>query len=72
MLVIDAGSGIPVGHPGLSPYSVGAPSLVQQTGDRQPAAIGLYESVGYRLIVPYAPFELMSDALWYEEVLIPA
>jgi len=107
VLVIDAGSGIPVGHAGLRPYGVGgalevkkvvvdadyrgrgisrtlmvelehvarelgAPSLVLQTGNRQPAAIGLYESVGYRLIAPYAPFELMSNALCYEKVLAPA
>ena len=104
VLVIEARSGIPVGHAGLRPYGVGgalevkkvvvdanyrgrgisrtlmvelehvareldAPSLVLQTGDRQPAAIGLYESVGYRLIPPYAPFELMSNALCYEKVL---
>jgi GNAT superfamily N-acetyltransferase len=50
----------------------GAPSLVLQTGDRQSAAIGLYESVGYRLIPPYAPFDLMSNALCYEKVLTPA
>jgi GNAT superfamily N-acetyltransferase len=50
----------------------GAPSLVLQTGDRQVAAIGLYGSVGYRLIPPYAPFELMSNALCYEKVLAPA
>ena len=46
-----------------------APSLILQTGDRQPAAIGLYESIGYHLIAPYAPFELMSNALCYEKVL---
>lgn len=46
---------------------LGAPSLVLQTGDRQPAAIGLYESIGYRVIAPYAPFELMSMALCYEK-----
>jgi GNAT superfamily N-acetyltransferase len=50
----------------------GAPSLVLQTGDRQPAAIRLYESIGYCLIPPYAPFELMSNALCYEKVLTPA
>ena len=50
---------------------LGALSLVLQTGDRQSAAIGLYESVGYRLIPPYAPFELMSNALCYEKVLTP-
>jgi GNAT superfamily N-acetyltransferase len=50
----------------------GAPSLVLQTGDRQPAAIGLYESVGYRLIPPYPPFELMSNAVCYEKVLTHA
>jgi GNAT superfamily N-acetyltransferase len=46
-----------------------APSLVLQTGDLQPAAIGLYESIGYHLIPPYPPFELMSNALCYEKVL---
>jgi GNAT superfamily N-acetyltransferase len=48
---------------------LGASALVLQTGDRQPAAIGLYEAIGYRLIAPYPPFELMSNALCYEKVL---
>ncbi|MBG6108377.1 GNAT superfamily N-acetyltransferase [Frigoribacterium sp. CG_9.8] len=50
---------------------LGTPSLVLQTGDRQPAAIALYESIGYRLIPSYPPFELMANALCYEKVLAP-
>ncbi|MES2172031.1 MAG: GNAT family N-acetyltransferase, partial [Actinomycetota bacterium] len=43
--------------------------LVLQTGDLQPAAIALYESIGYALIPPYPPYERMSNALCYEKVL---
>ena len=50
---------------------LGTLSLVLQTGDRQPAAIALYESMGYRLIPSYPPFELMANALCYEKVLTP-
>jgi GNAT superfamily N-acetyltransferase len=43
--------------------------LVLQTGDLQPAAIALYESIGYTLIPSYPPYELMSNALCYEKLL---
>lgn len=48
---------------------LGYPRLLLQTGDRQLAAIALYEAIGYRPIPPYAPYELISNALCYEKVL---
>ena len=47
----------------------GAPSLLLQTGDLQPAAISLYESLDYQLIPSYPPFHLLANALCYEKVL---
>ena len=46
-----------------------APSLLLQTGDLQPAAISLYESLGYRLIPSYPPFHLLANARCYEKML---
>jgi len=46
-----------------------APSLLLQTGDLQPAAISLYESLGYRQIPSYPPFHLLANARCYEKVL---
>jgi GNAT superfamily N-acetyltransferase len=46
-----------------------APSLLLQTGHLQPAAIALYESLGYQLIPSYPPFHLLVNALCYEKVL---
>lgn len=46
---------------------LGVTTLILQTGDRQPAAINLYESLGYVLTPPYAPFELMTNALCYSK-----
>ena len=46
------------------------PSLLLQTGDLQPAAISLYESLDYRLIPSYSPFHLLANARCYEKVLI--
>lgn len=46
-----------------------APSLLLQTGDLQPAAISLYESLGYQLIPSYPPFHLLANARCYEKVL---
>jgi GNAT superfamily N-acetyltransferase len=43
--------------------------LVLQTGELQPAAIALYESMGYTLTPPYSPYELMGNALCYEKTL---
>lgn len=51
---------------------LGATSLILQTGDLQPAAIALYESLGYERIPPYPPFELMDNALCYEKRVTPA
>jgi GNAT superfamily N-acetyltransferase len=48
---------------------LGCRRLVLQTGDLQPAAIALYESIGYTLIPPYPPYELLPDALCYEKHL---
>ena len=47
----------------------GAPSLLLQTGDLQPAAISLYESLGYQRIPSYPPFHLLANARCYEKVL---
>ena len=46
-----------------------APSLLLQTGDLQPAAISLYESLGYQLIPSYPPFHLLANARCYEKEL---
>ncbi|MCU1415547.1 MAG: acetyltransferase [Microbacteriaceae bacterium] len=43
--------------------------VILQTGDLQPAAIALYESMGYTLTPPYSPYELMTNALCYEKTL---
>lgn len=48
---------------------LGAASLILQTGDLQPAAIALYETLGYRQTEPYPPFELMDNALCYEKTV---
>ena len=45
-----------------------APSLLLQTGDLQPAAISLYESLGYQLVPSYPPFHLLANARCYEKV----
>lgn len=49
--------------------ALGATSFVLQTGDQQPSAISLYESLGYSLTAPYPPFELMPNALCYAKDL---
>jgi len=43
--------------------------LILQTGPLQPAAIALYEKVGYAAIEPYPPYQLMPGALCYEKQL---
>jgi len=48
---------------------LGIRRLILQTGALQPAAIALYEKIGYELIEPYPPYEIMPGALCYEKVL---
>ena len=43
--------------------------LILQTGLLQPAAIALYEKIGYAAIEPYPPYQLMPGALCYEKQL---
>ncbi|WP_150308870.1 GNAT family N-acetyltransferase [Planctomonas psychrotolerans] len=47
----------------------GAGSLVLQTGDRQPDAVALYESVGYRRIPIYEPYREIHNSLCFEKRL---
>ncbi|TBN57519.1 GNAT family N-acetyltransferase [Glaciihabitans arcticus] len=47
----------------------GIPSLVLQTGDRQLAAIALYESMGYRPIEVYGLYNAIPRALCYRKNL---
>jgi len=47
----------------------GYSKLVLQTGDRQRAAIALYEAIGYMRIAAYAPYDLVSTTICYEKVL---
>ncbi len=48
---------------------LGATKLVLQTGELQPAAIGLYRSLGYVETAPYPPYELMSNSLCFAKRL---
>ncbi|MBK4347168.1 GNAT family N-acetyltransferase [Lacisediminihabitans changchengi] len=48
---------------------LGIRRLVLQTGPLQPAAIALYEKIGYVAIAPYPPYELLPGALCYEKLL---
>jgi len=48
---------------------LGIRRLILQTGALQPAAIALYEKIGYELIEPYPPYEIMPGALCYEKIL---
>jgi len=48
---------------------LGIRRLILQTGPLQPAAIALYEKIGYVAIEPYPPYELMPGALCYEKIL---
>jgi GNAT superfamily N-acetyltransferase len=48
---------------------LGIDELILQTGDLQPAAIGLYLSLGYVLIDPYPPYDRMPAALCYAKAL---
>jgi len=47
----------------------GIPSLVLQTGDRQVAAIALYESMGYQPIEVYGLYTAIPFALCYRKTL---
>jgi GNAT superfamily N-acetyltransferase len=47
----------------------GSTRLVLQTGTLQPAAIALYEGLGYSATEPYPPFASMPNALCYEKKL---
>lgn len=47
----------------------GIDELILQTGDLQLAAVGLYVSLGYLLIEPYAPYDRMPAALCYAKAL---
>lgn len=49
----------------------GGSSLVLQTGDLQVAAIGLYESLGYRPIPPFGQYGVMENALCFRKVPRP-
>jgi GNAT superfamily N-acetyltransferase len=48
---------------------LGIDELILQTGDLQPAAIGLYVSLGYVLIPSYPPYDRMPGALCYAKAL---
>jgi GNAT superfamily N-acetyltransferase len=48
---------------------VGWSSLVLQTGSRQPEAIALYASHGYRAIAPYGPYVGDAVSLCFQKVL---
>jgi GNAT superfamily N-acetyltransferase len=48
---------------------LGIRRLILQTGPLQPAAIALYEKIGYTAIEPYPPYELMPGARCYEKIL---
>jgi len=48
---------------------LGASTLILQTGELQPAAIGLYRSLGYLETLPYTPYELMSNSVCFEKTL---
>lgn len=47
----------------------GADSLILQTGDRQPDAVALYESLGYRPIPVYEPYLPITNSLCFEKQL---
>lgn len=47
----------------------GWPVLRLETGPRQPEAVGLYESAGYRRIPSFGHYEGSAESLCYERVL---
>ncbi len=48
---------------------LGQSSLILQTGDRQPEAVALYESLGYRPIPVYEPYLAITNSLCFEKRL---
>jgi GNAT superfamily N-acetyltransferase len=50
---------------------LGYRSLVLETGDRQPEAIGLYRSSGYERIPCYPPYDSRTLSLCFEKHLPP-
>ena len=48
---------------------LGAAKLVLQTGDRQPAAIALYEKLGYEAIPAFGGYEIFPPSLHYAKRL---
>jgi GNAT superfamily N-acetyltransferase len=51
--------------------SLGYRALVLETGDRQPEALGLYESSGYERIPCYPPYDSRALSLCFEKPLPP-
>ena len=49
--------------------ALGAARLVLQTGDRQPAAIALYESLGYEPMPAFGGYEIFPPSLHYAKRL---
>lgn len=50
---------------------LGYRALVLETGDRQPEALGLYASAGYRRIPCYPPYDSRTLSLCFEKRLPP-
>jgi putative acetyltransferase len=50
---------------------LGYRALVLETGDRQPAALGLYTSSGYERIPCYPPYDSRALSLCFEKQLPP-
>ena len=50
---------------------LGYHALVLETGDRQPEAVGLYESSGYERIPCYPPYDSRALSLCFEKRLPP-
>jgi putative acetyltransferase len=50
---------------------LGYTSIVLETGDRQPEALGLYASVGFERIPCYPPYDTRALSLCFEKRLSP-
>ncbi|MEY2848489.1 MAG: hypothetical protein RI885_1154 [Actinomycetota bacterium] len=48
---------------------LGYDSIILQTGDRQPEAVALYQSIGYRPIPIYEPYVAITNSLCFEKRL---